>query len=168
MHIQAVVYRAHDPRWAWTPLSGEGARRRGGRFNRLGLAALSLSFSLPTAVREVSPIGRRMQPLVLCAYEADVDPVFDALDPSERAAHSIRQAEIDCPAWRNDMFSGRMPASQALADRLIAAGFAGMRVGSYALGASDRDVNLVLWRWGEELPSRVVLIDEEHRLGLDR
>ena len=168
MHIQAVVYRAHDPRWAWTPLSGEGARRRGGRFNRLGLAALYLSFSLPAAVREVSPIGRRMQPLVLCAYEVDVDPVFDALDPSEMAAHSVRKAEIDCLTWRDDMFSGRMPASHALADRLISAGFAGMRVGSYALGASDRDVNLVLWRWGEELPSRIVSIDEGIRLGPDR
>ena len=149
-------------------MSGEGARRRGGRFNRLGLPALYLSFSLPAAVREVSPIGRRMQPLVLCAYEADVDPVFDALDPSEMAAHSVSRPEIDCPAWRHDMFSGRIPASQALADRLMAAGFAGMRFGSYALGASESDINLVLWRWGDELPSRVVLIDEDNRLGRDR
>ena len=109
-----------------------------------------------------------MQPLVLCAYEADVEPVFDALDPSERAAHSVSQADIDCPAWRYDMFSGRTPASQALADRLIAAGFAGMRFGSYALGASGVDVNLVLWRWSDELPSRITLIDEDNRLGLGR
>ena len=168
MRIQAVVYRAHDPRWAWTPLSGEGARRRGGRFNRLGLPALYLSFSVSTAIREVSPIGRRMQPLVLCAYEADMDPVFDALDPSARAAHSVRQAEIDCPTWHHDMFSGRMPASQALADRLMAAGLVGMRFGSYALGAGENDVNLVLWRWGDELPSRLALIDEDNRLGLGR
>ena len=149
-------------------MSGEGARRRGGRFNRLGLAALYLSFSLPAAVREVSPIGRRMQPLVLCAYEVDVDPVFDTLDPSERAAHSVSRPEIDCPAWRHDMFSGRIPASQALADRLMAAGFAGMRFGSYALGASESDINLILWRWGDESPSRVALIDEDNRLGLGR
>ena len=109
-----------------------------------------------------------MQPLVLCAYEADVAPVFDALDPSERVAQFVRQAEIDCPTWRGDMFSRRMPASQALADRLMAAGFAGMRVGSYALGASESDVNLVLWRWGDELPVRVALIDEDDRLGRNR
>lgn len=168
MRIQAVVYRAHDPRWAWTPLSGEGARRRGGRFNRLGLPALYLSFSVSADIREVSPIGRRMQPLVLCAYEADVEPVFDAFDPSERAAHCVSQAEIDCPAWRHDMFSGRTPASQALADRLIGAGFAGMRFGSYALGATGGDINLVLWRWSDELPRRVALIDEENRLGIAR
>ena len=168
MRIRAVVYRAHDPRWAWTPLSGEGARRRGGRFNRQGMSALYLSFSLSAAVREASPIGRRMQPLVLCAYEVDVDPIFDALDPSARAALSIRQAEIDCPTWRHDMFSGRTPASQALADRLVAAGFAGMRVGSYAAGAGESDVNLILWRWGDRLPARVELIDEDDRLGFDR
>ena len=168
MRIRAVVYRAHDPRWAWTPLSGEGARRRGGRFNRQGMSALYLSFSLSAAVREASPIGRRMQPLVLCAYEVDVDPVFDVLDPGVRAALSVRQAEIDCPTWRHDMFSGRTPASQALAGRLVAAGFAGMRVGSYAAGAGESDVNLVLWRWGDRLPTRVALIDEDDRLGLDR
>ncbi len=127
-----------------------------------------LSFSVSTAIREVSPIGRRMQPLVLCAYEADVDPVFDALDPSARAAQSVSQAELDCPAWRRELFSGRMPASQALADRLMAAGFAGMRFGSYALGAGGSDVNLVLWRWGKKLPSRIALIDEDNRLGHGR
>lgn len=124
-----------------------------------------VSFSLATAVREVNPIGRRMQPLVLCAYDVDADPVFDALDSTERSRQSVGQDELDCPTWRSDMFSGRVPASQALADRLIDAGFAGMRFRSYALGAGGQDINLVLWRWGEELPSRVVLIDEDNRLG---
>ena len=126
-----------------------------------------MSFSLATAVRAVSPIGRRMQPLVLCAYEVDADPIFDALDRTERAAQSVRQAELDCPTWRSDMFSRRTPASHALADRLMAAGFAGMRFRSYAVGAREQDINLVLWRWGGELPSRVVLIDEDNRLGID-
>ena len=126
-----------------------------------------MSFSLATAVREVSPIGRRMQPLVLCAYQVDADPIFDALDPTERAAQSVRQAELDCPTWRSDMFFGKTPASHALAERLMTAGCAGMRFRSYAAGAREQDVNLVLWRWGGELPSRVVLIDEDNRLGLD-
>lgn len=106
-----------------------------------------------------------MQPLVLCAYEVDADPIFDVLDPAERVKHSVGQEELDCPTWRNDMFLGRVPASQALADRLIDAGFAGMRFRSYALGPGGQDINLVLWRWGRELPSRVVLIDEDNRFG---
>ena len=37
MRSRGVVYRAHNPQWSWTPLSGEGARRHGGRFNRRGV-----------------------------------------------------------------------------------------------------------------------------------
>ena len=125
-----------------------------------------LSFSSATAVREVNPYFRRMQPLVLCAYEVDISPVFDALNPNERATHSVTQLELDCTTWRDEMFSGKVPASQALADRLMASGFAGMRVGSYALGAAAQDVNLVLWRWSAELPCKIMLIDDENRLGL--
>ncbi|MDE0334845.1 MAG: hypothetical protein OXI64_07795 [Defluviicoccus sp.] len=44
------------------------------------------------------------------------------------------------------MLAGRVPESQALADRLIAAGHAGMRVWSFAAGAGPDDLNLVLWR----------------------
>ena len=36
------------------------------------------------------------------------------------------------------------------------------------MGAAERDVNLVLWRWGSELSSRVILIDDENRLLIDR
>ena len=164
MRLRAILYRAHDPRWAWVPLSGDGAARHGGRFNRAGQAALYLSFSLSTAVREVNPLGRRMQPLTLCAYEVDVAPVFDALDSAERAAQSVTSTELDAPNWRDEMFSGRVSVSQVLADRLIDAGFVGMQYTSYAVGAGKDDLNLVLWQWGDNLPSRVRLIDEERRL----
>ena len=42
--------------------------------------ALYTSLSPLTAIREAQPLGRRMQPLTLCAYEVDVEPVFDSLD----------------------------------------------------------------------------------------
>ena len=51
-----------------------------------------------------------------------------------------------------------------LADRLIAAGWVGMRVPSFASGAAANDVNLVFWRWGDRRPSRIVLIDDERRI----
>lgn len=62
------------------------------------------------------------------------------------------------------MLAGEVPTSQALADRLVEEGYVGMRVQSFAVGAGDDDVNLVMWRWGEECPSRVELIDDEGRL----
>ena len=62
------------------------------------------------------------------------------------------------------MLAGIVPAPQRLADRLIAAGYAGMRVQSFAAGAGTDDLNLVLWRWDNHGPGKVVLIDDEDRL----
>jgi hypothetical protein len=39
-----------------------------------------------------------------------------------------------------------------------------MFVRSFALGATKDDLNLVLWQWGDSLPSRLTLIDNENRL----
>ena len=164
MRFRGLVYRAHNPQWSWTPLSGEGARRHGGRFNRRGLPALYTSLTPLVAIREAQPLGRPMQPLTLCAYEVDAEPVFDGMDDERRRALSVLDSHLHCPAWEAEMLAGGIPASQALADRLIAAGYVGMRVRSFAIGASADDLNLVMWRWGSERPARVVLIDDEGRL----
>ncbi len=164
MRFQGVVYRAHNPQWAWDPLSGEGARRHGGRFNRRNLPALYTSLLPLTAIREAEPLGRPMQPLILCAYEADVEPIFDALDESRRAEYSVSDSDLCCPNWERDMLDGIIPLPHALADQLIAEGFAGMRVQSFAREAESKDINLILWRWGAQRPSRIALIDDEGRL----
>ena len=164
MRFRRLVYRAHNPQWSWTPLSGEGARRHGGRFNRRGLTALYTSLTPLVAIREAQPLGRPMQPLTLCAYEVDAEPVFDALDEERCRALSVLDSHLQCPAWEAEMLAGDIPASQTLADRLIAAGHVGMRVRSFATGASADDLNLVMWRWGSERPVRVVPIDDEGRL----
>ena len=51
-----------------------------------------------------------------------------------------------------------------MADRPIAAGYAGMRGQSFAAGTGADDLNLVLWRWGSHRPARVVDDDDEGRL----
>ena len=105
-----------------------------------------------------------MQPLTLCSYEVDAEPVFDALDEAQRRTLGVRLADLASPTWEAEMLRGTLPASQALADRLIAAGYVGLRVPSYAAGTDALDVNLVLWKWGSELPVKVTLVDEEGRL----
>ena len=105
-----------------------------------------------------------MQPLTLCAYEVDAEPVFDALDQARRVALGVSDLELLCPNWEAEMLEGKVPSSQVLADRLIALGYVGMRVQSFATGAGPDDVNLVLWNWGTAGPSRVMLIDDERRL----
>lgn len=167
MRFRGTVYRAHNPQWSWAPLSGEGARRHGGRFNRPGIPALYTSLSPLAAIREAEPLGRPMQPLVLCAYEIDANPVFDAQDNASRVAMGVNAADLSCSTWEAEMHSGAVPASQALADRLIEAGYVGMLVRSYATGSGVDDVNLVLWSWGPDRPSRVILVDNEGRLSQD-
>ena len=164
MRFRGLVYRAHNPQRSWTPLSGEGGRRHGGRFNRRGVPALYTSLSPLTAIREAQPLGRPMQPLTLCAYEVDIEPVVDTLDEDQCRALGVNDSDLACPAWEADMLAGAVPESQALADRLIAAGYAAMQVRSFAVGSGTGDVNLVVWRWGAHRPYRVVLIDDEGRL----
>ena len=164
MRFRGIVYRAHNPRWSWPPVSGEGARLHGGRFNRSGVAALYTSLSPVTALREAGTLGHPLQPLLLCAYEIDAEPVFDSLDSRARDIHAVTDADVGCPGWEWDMHGGSVPASQALADRLITAGYVGMRVRSFAPGSDAQDLNLVLWHWGDRMPSRVVSIDDEGRL----
>lgn len=164
MRVSEPVFRAHNPQWSWAPISGEGARRHGGRFNRPGVAALYTSLSPVTALMEASPLGRPFQPLTLCSYAVDATPIFDGRDPAALASQGATRADLADPYWQRTMLEGRMSASQGFADRLIAAGFAGLLVESFARGAGADDLNLVFWRWGPDLPSRVVVIDDEGRL----
>ena len=145
-------------------MSGEGARRYGGRFNKRGVPALYCSLSQMAAIREATPLARPMQPLTLCAYEIDADPVFDAGDPYQLRESGFRETDLACPTWEADMLDGRVAASQRLAESLVEAGYVGMLVRSFAVGASQTDVNLVMWRWGDAHPTRVTVIDEQDRL----
>lgn len=76
----------------------------------------------------------------------------------------MSNSDLACPTWEAEMLAGSIPTSQALADRLIAAGYAGMRVRSFAAKTHADNLNLVLWTWGTDRPVRVVLIDDEGRL----
>jgi RES domain-containing protein len=160
VRYRGPLYRALTPIWARQPLSGDGARLHGGRFNPKGLAALYASLTPLTAIREANRAGA-FQPVTLVCYRADFDPVLDARDPAALAAHGATAELLADDAWRlRTAPSGKAP-TQALAERLIAADFVGMLVRSFAPGATPADLNLVLWRWG---PDSLSVIDDEGRL----
>jgi RES domain-containing protein len=54
--------------------------------------------------------------------------------------------------------------TQIFAETLIAGGFSGLLVPSFARGAGEDDVNLVLWKWSNRPPSKITLIDDNGRL----
>jgi RES domain-containing protein len=161
MRLQAVVYRALNPVWVGDPLSGEGARRYGGRFNPKGMAALYCTFDPVTAIREVSQIGQPLQPTILVSFQADVEPVYDATDPAALAGQGMTAEALAANDWRAHMAAGQDAPTQAFARRLHDAGYAGMLAPSYARLAPRQARNLVLWRW---TPDTLRLIDDEMRL----
>ena len=59
---------------------------------------------------------------------------------------------------------GEAPTQQ-FARQLMDDGWNGLLVRSFARASDTEDLNLVLWRWGDVSPSRLVLIDDEGRLG---
>lgn len=162
MRFQGTLYRALNPVWGADPLSGSGAALYGGRFNAKGMPALYCSLSPHTALREANQVGD-LQPTMVVSYAADIDRVFDATAADRVAGYGMTLADLGDPGWREAMRDGEAP-TQALARRLAQDGFRGMLVASFARGATAHDRNLVLWSWGEDLPTRLILVDDEGRL----
>lgn len=168
MRLQATCYRAHDPQWAFSPLSGDGAKAKGGRFNPIGVPALYLSRTLEGMFLEMAHgFVHRFDPLTVCIYEVDVDDIVDLTTNESRKAASVDLAAMACP-WALDLAHGREPASWGIAKQLIARGAAGILVPSFARGARSDMHNLVLWTWGLQLPHRVLVHDPRGRLPKDQ
>lgn len=168
MRFVGTCYRAHDPRWAFKPMSGDGAAIRGARFNPKGIPALYLGLSIMTAVKEANQgFAHRIDPCVLCAYEVDCEDIADLTTEEGRGEHAIAFDDMAC-AWASALADGERPASWSVYDRLKARGIAGIRVPSFAPGAEADDNNLVLWRWGPDLPHKVAVFDPSGRLPKDQ
>jgi RES domain-containing protein len=116
-----------------------------------------------TALREANQVGN-LQPTTLVSYDAEIDRVFDCRNEVALAAEHMDVEALAHPAWRDQMKASGESRTQAFARRLIAAGYNGLVVRSFAPGATGSDLNLVLWKWGSTGPSRLILIDDENRL----
>jgi RES domain-containing protein len=164
MRFQGECFRAHDPTWSWSPLSGAGAALKGRRFNWPGLETLYLSLSFTTVFREVSAgFAHRLTPYVLCSYDVDCEDIADLTTAPTRAALNIALSDLACP-WASALIAGREPESWPIVRRLLATGHAGALVPSFAHGATTDDRNLVLWRWGQDLPHKVAVYDPTGKL----
>jgi len=163
MRYRGPLYRALNPIYAREPLSGKGAELYGGRFNPRGQPALYASLAVMTALREVNQIGS-LQPTTLVSYDAEIENVFDSRDDIALQAEGMDAATLADSSWRDQMKTIGEARSQSFARTLITKGFHGLLVGSFAPGATENDLNLVLWIWSDKRPSRLTLIDDENRL----
>ena len=168
MRFAGTAYRAHDPRWAFKPLSGDGAALRGARFNPRGTPALYLALDIMTAVKEANQgFTFKLDPCVLCCYEVDCGDIADLRGADSREALGVDLADMAC-SWFQHLAAGQVPPSWRVARRLIEAGHAGALVPSFAPGTGPEDGNLVLWHWTDQLPHRVTVHDPSGRLPKDQ
>jgi RES domain-containing protein len=168
LRFTGTCYRAHDPRWAFKPASGDGAAIKGARFNPKGVKTLYLALSIMTAVKEANQgFAHRIDPCVLCSYDIDCADIVDLTTERGRAEHGVSLEEMAC-SWAGALAEGRRPVSWAIYDRLHPRGTAGILVPSFAPGTEAGDRNLVLWTWGPDLPHRVNVYDPSGRLPKDQ
>ncbi|MCC5993708.1 MAG: RES family NAD+ phosphorylase [Rhodobacteraceae bacterium] len=157
------LYRALNPVYAREPLSGCGAALHGGRFNAKGVPALYTALDPATALREANQVGT-LQPTVLVSYRADIGPIFDTRDMDALDQYDLSPQHLADPGWRTRMLDGHPVPTQDFAHRLSTDGFAGLLTRSFAQGAAESSLNIVLWRWtGKGCVLDVV--DDENRLG---
>lgn len=164
--FRGIVYRALNVVWQLHPLSGEGARVHGGRFNAIGTPCLYTSLTPATALIEAMQGFATLQPTTIVSYRAEFDAILDVSDIDKVQAAGLDWRGFASPAWRMEMIALGTSASQRLAQDVAADGYSGMLVPSFAHGAGPGDINLVLWRWGPALPDKLTLHDDEDRLGV--
>ena len=137
--LHSVAYRVHDPKWAFTPASGAGAGRHGGRANRPGINAIYLSLELETALVEYQQTDALLEPALMVSYKIDVDSVVDFRAGFSSAWDPLWQ-DFYCD-WRRMHFNdGMEPPSWVIGDQVLAVRAKGILFRSVITGGT----NLVL------------------------
>jgi RES domain-containing protein len=163
---RGIVYRAHHPKWAYDPLSGEGAKRYGGRFNRPGIPALYTALTPECAWAEAQQgFAFKAQPMTLCAYRVDCEDILDLRTDSAYASVGASFADLAC-AWEDLAALKQEVPSWALQTGLCAKSVAAILVPSFAPAAPAGAYNMVFWKWSEDLPHSVKVVDDFGRLSL--
>ena len=183
-------WRVLTPRWAFDPLSGQGAALTSGRWNANGIPAIYMSFEDRTAVTEYMQGGSR--PGTLCEYFVTSDKVVDLTVRGTLEEIGYHTDDVFCH-WKESAAAGRTPMTWRISYKLIdlglhgavfpsaAVGFRGMTVqppiavrrsASHApQGLTSRHSdNLVLWSWNNPNGScaRVEVNDPTGELPVDQ
>lgn len=161
------LWRMLSIRYQRSPISGQGARLLGGRWNPKGTPALYLATDPATAVAEF--YQGLPKPGTLAPYRLKADAIADLTDGKGGPRDAV--VEHGCvAAWKAMAIKpDRWPPSWDLALALIEAGAEGALVPSVQ---NRGGTCLVLWRWhdggapGEG--AALTLLDPEKALAADR
>jgi RES domain-containing protein len=157
----AVFYRVMVPVHARTPLSGMGAARQGGRFNRPGQEALYLSLDEVTALAEYRQDNPWLRPGTICTFFLSGLKVADlstGYDP-ERWPTLWADFAVD---WREEWFSKQIePPTWYMADDVVGAGLDGILFPSQT---HPGGTNLVIYRSSARTSSQLRVHDPEGAL----
>ena len=141
--VDQACYRVISPAYAGTPLSGMGAARRGGRFNRPGQEALYLSLDETTALSEYKQDNPWLPPGTICTFfprnlrVADLSAGFDpGLWPPLWVDYAMD--------WRAEWFNNAIePPTWFMADDVVSEALDGILFPSQA---REGGINLVIYR----------------------
>ena len=128
-------------------LSGEGGRRRGGRWNPPGLATLYGSTTDTSALEECKANDRyygveTKGPRLLVAIEGQLTRVLDLTSPATRRALNVTLTELGSEDWRKLLAVGKESFTQALGRAVATVGGSGLLARSTAV---PRGVNVVVF-----------------------
>lgn len=126
-------------------LSGEGASRRGGRWNPPGLRAIYGSTTDSAALEEAKANDRyygivTKTPRLVVAINASVPQMLDLTEPAVRRRLGLTLAELAAEDWRKLLQAGQESLSQALARAASACGASGVLVRSAAVRGANNVV----------------------------
>lgn len=156
---KVTLWRAFVPRWAFAPLSGEGAARFAGRWNPVGEPTLYAARELSTAWAEYNQ-GFVQHPALIVEMVLTGARLADVTTDRLLAEYGLDDAIHRCE-WRSDLDDCIEPATHKLRKRLLKDGFHGIVYPSFM---SRGGTCVALWHWNRSGAPTLEVTDPEGRL----